>query len=139
LGDPAEYADSVFATRLLSADVQGRASKPNVLMTVLKILFVIAPVNFLIAIGPLLVGLIVLLIGWIVGAVILVSPLFLLGRFAYEKPSGIGVADIFLLIAVFALGQILMLAMLFLSRLLSKTVWAWLSWNVAFLRAEPRL
>ena len=80
LGDPVEYADAVFASRLLSPAVQG--SRPSIFVTVLKILFVIAPINFLVAIGPLLIGLIVLILGWIASVFAVIGPVVLLVHFA---------------------------------------------------------
>jgi uncharacterized membrane protein len=140
LGDPAEYADAVFASRLLSPEVNTQGSRPGVLATVLKILFVVAPVNFLVAVGPLLLGLIVLVLGWLASALVIVVPSLLLARFAFDSApsSGIGLAEVFLLIGAFAFGWLLALFMMIVSRLLFWAVWTWLGWNIAFLRAEPR-
>ena len=137
LGDPAEYADAVFASRLLSPEIDSRGTRPSVLVTVLKILFVIAPVNFLVAVGPLLVGLVVLIVGWILAVVVVVAPILFLVHFALESLHGVGIAEICLLVAVFALGQLLALFMMIVSRLLFWAVWSSLGWNIAFLRAEP--
>lgn len=137
LGDPTEYADAVFASRLLSPEIDSRGKRPSVLVTVLKILFVIAPVNFLVAVGPLLVGLIVLIVGWILAAVVVVAPVLFLVHFALQSLHGIGVAEICLLVAIFAFGQLLALFMMIISRLLFWAVWSWLGWNISFLRAEP--
>lgn len=138
LGDPSEYADAVFASRLLSPEVNTQGSRPGVLATVLKILFIVAPVNFLVAVGPLLLGLIVLVLGWLASALVVVVPSLLLARFAFDSLRGIGLAEIFLLIGVFAFGWLLALFMMIVSRLLFWAVWTWLGWNIAFLRAEPR-
>jgi|GEM_PF-5219580 len=138
LGDPAEYADTVFASRLLSPEVEKQGARPHVLVTVLKILFVIAPINFFVAVGPLLVSFLVLLAGWIVAAIVVVVPILLLVRFAIEAMPGIGASEVALLIAIFAFGQLMALVMMLVSRLLFWCIWTWLGWNIAFLRAEPR-
>ena len=138
LGDPAEYADAVFASRLLSPAIDTSGARPSILMTVLKVLFVVAPVNFLMAIGPLLLGLLILVIGWVVSAVVVVAPILILIQFAIAAFKNIGAAEIFLLIAIFSFGQLLALLMMLISRFLFRVVWAWLGWNIKFLRSEPR-
>jgi hypothetical protein len=100
-------------------------------------LFVVAPVNFIFAIGPLLVGFLLFMTGWIASAAVVLIPLGLLVHFAWISFVGIGAADVLLLLAVFALGQLAALSMVSISRLMARAVWAWLNWNISFLRAEP--
>lgn len=136
LGDPVEYADAVFASRLLSGTREGRAGGSSVMWTVLKILFVIAPVNFLVAIGPLLLGGSLLLVGWLIGLVAAVAPVLVFIFFVLNSFGSVGVAEVALLFSLLAFGQLLALAMVALSRLFFSVVWSWLNWNVKFLRAE---
>jgi uncharacterized membrane protein len=138
LGDPAEYADAVFASRLLSPALKTEGVRPSILMTVLKVLFVIAPVNFLVAVGPLLIASSIVIIGWAASAAIVVGPVLILVHFALTSLNGVGLADVFLLIAIFAIGQLMALLMIVISRIVARAVWVWLRWNIAFLRSEPR-
>ena len=138
LGDPSEYADAIYAQRLLSPQVGSQAPRSSVLLTVLKVLFVVAPVNFIFAIGPLLLGLLILILGWVASAVVVVGPLMMLLHFALIKAAAVGAAEVLFLIAVFAFGQLAALFMMLVSRVIFCAVWTWLGWNIAFLRAEPR-
>lgn len=134
LGDPSEYADALFASRLLSPSVH--APRTSVLGIVLKILLVVAPVNFIFAIGPLLVGLVLLFAGWVISLCGVIAPLVLGGHFVIA--GGVHAADYLFLLAVASLGALAALLMLIVSRLMVWAVWTWLGWNIAFLRAEPR-
>jgi uncharacterized membrane protein len=138
LGEPTEYADAIYAKHLLSPEVAAKAPRSSLVVTVLKILFVIAPVNFIFAIGPLFIGVLIFVLGWIASAILVIGPLMFLVRFALVRVAEIGSAEVLFLIALFALGQLFALFMMIVSRAIFAAVWAWLGWNINFLRAEPR-
>jgi hypothetical protein len=141
IGDPVDYADAIFAQRLLSPTVAGQAARPSILVTVLKVLFVVAPVNFIFAIGPLVIAFVVLVSGWLFATAVVIAPLGFIVHFyaSVDRSSlpSIGLSEILFLISVFAFGQMIILFMLLISRLIGSLVWSWLGWNLAFLRAEP--
>ncbi len=138
LGDPSEYADAIYAQTLLSPQLALKAGRTEILIIVLKVFFVVAPVNFIFAIGPLLIGLLLLVFGWVGAALFVVGPVVVIIQLALVKAVATGAAEVLFLIALFAFGQLAALFMISASRLIFRAVWAWLDWNIRFLRAEPR-
>lgn len=134
VGDPQDYADAVFASRLLSPDASLGKQKASIAVVVLKILFIVAPVNFLMAAGPLLFTLIIALAGWILAFIAFIGPLAI----SLHARRDLGFSDLAFLVAASSLGLVSLLIMLRVTRVSAKIIWAWLGWNIAFLRGESR-
>ncbi len=137
LGPARQLAEGYVARSLLKNEASESSISAGslVLFRVMRVVFILAPLNFLMMLGPFLVLVAIIFGGWISSIGLTVMAFLACAQTAAMSAlmSGpLGFSIIFFCLGCLAIGILLGLGMMKLTSLFYRLIWNWIRWNINF-------